>query len=73
MVTVKPSTPTLVVAGNDAEQCGKLWGGQTAANSPALLRKESVGDIYIGLKSGGSPIGDVGNRKSERVVLERVY
>ena len=71
MVTVKPSTPTLVVTGNDAEQCVKSWGGQTAANSPAFLKAES-GEIQIGLMAG-SPIGERGNRKSERVILERVH
>ena len=71
MVTVKPSTPTLVVMGNDGEECAKLWGGQTASNSPAFLRKES-GEIHIGLMAG-SPVGVGGNRKSERVVLERVH
>ncbi|KAH8587560.1 hypothetical protein B0O99DRAFT_694328 [Bisporella sp. PMI_857] len=69
---VKPSTPTLVPAGKDAEQYTKAWGGATAANSLALKKGREDGDVVVGL-AVRSPVGEGGNRKSERVIVERVH
>ena len=57
-----------MVTGNDAEQYEKSWGGQTALNDPSFMGNE-YGGGHIGLQAR-SPIG---NRKSERVILERVH
>lgn len=69
--SANPSTPTLVVVGSGKSEVERAWGGHMAANSPALEGgRTGSGEIRVGLMIA-SPI-ELGNRKSERVVVESV-
>lgn len=69
--SANPNTPTLVVVGSGKSEVERAWGGNMAVNSPAFdgRRKES-GEVRAGLAIG-TPV-EMGNRKSERVVVESV-
>jgi hypothetical protein len=69
--SANPSTPTLVVVGSGKSEVERAWGGNKAGNSPAFEgRGTGSGEIRIGLMIA-SPV-ELGNRKSERVVVESV-
>lgn len=69
--SANPSTPTLVVVGGPHDAVERSWGGATAANSPAFSRDgHGSEEISVGLAIGTSM--DLGHRKSERVIVERV-
>jgi len=69
--SANPSTPTLVVVGSGKTEVERAWGGNTAGDSPAVEgRGTESGEIRVGLVIA-SPV-ELGNRKSERVVVESV-
>ena len=65
--SAKPSTPTLVLVSGDRDN---NWAGATTSRNER--GKAESGEIRVGLAIA-SPLEMLGNRKSERVVVERVH
>lgn len=70
--SANPSTPTLVIVGGGTGDVERAWGGNMATSSPVLEGRGGTGsgELRVGLAAGG--LVELGNRKSERIVLESV-
>ncbi len=85
---VKPITPTLVVVGNSRGEKEKLWQGATQqhlahstpvclaerrkGNNNGLAHLSATGEIKVGLAVEAAQAKELQNRKSERVIVERI-
>ena len=85
---VKPLTPTLVIVGNSRGEKEELWQGATqqhlAHSTPVCLAERrrgnnnglaylsTTGEIKVGLAVDAVQAKELQNRKSERVIVERI-